>query len=178
MISTAAWIWRLYLYMSYLRMCLWINACLQAFASSLSPVLWPPAESHVHWQKKREIFLSSSFSSYLSIFIHLWVFSWPCFWSYIILCLRFEVEGRGCNGSGGWRQDTDLNCDDSSGFLPLTSSTLFVGEVKVWWQEVTLKTAGEFVMAANMVYWKQDGWLKDHLMNRAVHSHMDGITKK
>ena len=41
--------------------------------------------------------------------------------------LEVWVEGKGCKGSGGWRQDTDLSCDDSFGFLPLTSTTLLGG---------------------------------------------------
>lgn len=39
--------------------------------------------------------------------------------------LEVWVEGRG--RQRGWRQDTDLNCDDSLGFLPLTSSMLLRG---------------------------------------------------
>lgn len=114
-----AWVW----------MCVWGHWYAFGAASSLLPVDRPPAESHTATgarrkrSRRKRVFLSFLF---LFIFFDFSLdISVTLFLKLRNTLLEVWVEGNG--RQRGWRQDTDLNCDDSLGFLPLTSSTLLRG---------------------------------------------------
>ena len=106
-----------------LPVCMFI--CMRFYALGSAASLSGLTSRWIAWEQEKYLpFLS--FPVYLSI--HTSGFYWPFFPQKLHNpLLEVWAEGKGCKGSGGWRQDTDLNCDDSLGFLPLTSSTLAGG---------------------------------------------------
>ncbi len=116
--------------------CVRVNVCLPAFVCVRCCRLSPSSGLTSCWithcnggkQKEREEEEDLTFFSFPFLFI---VFdsslgiSATLFLKLHNTLLEVWVEGKG--RQRGWRQDTDLNCDDSLGFLPLTSSTLLRG---------------------------------------------------
>lgn len=151
-ISRAASVWHVHVSVLCLCMrlcaskCVSAGICMRLVLQALS-TQWsnPPAESHAAMGasrkrgRRKRIFLSFPF---LFIFFDSSLdISATLFLKLHNTLLEVWVEGKG--RQRGWRQDTDLNCDDSLGFLPLTSSTLLRGGESVA-TERNLKDSGEF----------------------------------
>lgn len=131
-ISRAVGVW--YACVSALCLCMGLNVCLRTlvcvWCCELSASSGPTPRRIAHCngctQKEIEEEEGLPFLPFLFIFFDFSLdISVTLFLKLRNTLLEVWVEGNG--RQRGWRQDTDLNCDDSLGFLPLTSSTLLRG---------------------------------------------------